>query len=187
MIGVALAVVEGGADDIEAAAGTSTLSPAAWRRWNDRAVWCSLEGIGDEAPTLRISVHAEHGVLELGDERALVPATSVLGWFWRACGLSSSYPEPEPEFDVELALAAVSAWLDGEEPPGGVLPPAVRLRVGWGGEALRDEILLASGEDWMRGRRIPSEGGLIPAIGAFSMKHLVLDLSALLALAPTRD
>jgi hypothetical protein len=165
-----------GADDVVA------IAPAAWERWNTGAVWCALEDLTSHRRVLRVAIVPPDGVVQDGDEqRVLVPSTAAAAWFWTASGLYSAQPRPETELDVRGLAAAVETWLDGGSPDAPPAP-ALRLRMGHGEELMRDEILLELETGWLRGRRYELEDEPTVILDDFSMRDLLLDLSALLTL-----
>ncbi|MDA0171361.1 hypothetical protein OJ998_19835 [Solirubrobacter taibaiensis] len=184
MIARPLAVREDGADDLSATAPEVVISPAAWQRFNEGAVWCALDDLADGS-RLRVAIAGLHGVLEHGDVRGLLPAPAAPGWFWTASGLWSTAPG-SPAVDATRWLRPVDAWLQRLEPTERDLPPALRLRLGEGEDEVRHEILLRHEGGWLRGRRYVVDDEPVVVIDDFSMKQLLLDLSLLLALTVVR-
>lgn len=189
----ALTIDAGGADALElpAVAGQVLVVTAeAFARWHEQAVWCELTGITTDRNELRFAVHGAYAVLEVevdGDrQRALAPAASAPGWFWATCGLWSSFPGRPLALDPAL-FDVVDGWARGEEVATDGLPRAQRLRVGIGADLMREDFLIMAEDRWVRCRRVELEDGPMVAADAFSMKELVLDLSALLAGALAGD
>jgi hypothetical protein len=170
-----------GGDDLDA----GTLSPAAWERWNAEAVWCSLQDLSTHRRELRLAIVPPHAVVSDGEERLLLAATSAPAVFWAASGLYTTVPSGNHEVDAVALAAAVTAWLDGEEPE--AAPRAVHARLGRGDELMREEILLDLDGGWLSGRRYAIEDEPMVTLDDFSMKDLLLDLSALLALSAIPD
>jgi hypothetical protein len=178
---IELAIVADGGENL----GAGTITAEAWTRFNSGAVWCSLHDFSTRLE-LRLVVAGEWGVLELGEDRFVVPASAAPAWFWRHCGLWSTGPPGAIESDPAVLLDAVDAWAAGEPLDPGV-PPATQLRLGLADELLRDELLFEVEGRWLCGRRFTLEDGPEAIVEPFSMKDLVLDLSRLLAIALAGD